>query len=78
MKRRLTEDERFAYAWREVVYQALRDIIVAGEAMPEEQQDAREWILSSDVSPGTFLWACGVAGIDPEDVRLEVRIREAA
>lgn len=74
----LTEDERFAYAWREAVYQALRDVIVTDEATADEQQAAREWILSNDTSEGAFLWACNAAGIDPEDVRLEVRVREAA
>lgn len=78
MKRQITEDERFALAWREVVYQSLRDLILTGEATEDEQQDARDWIFSNDASEGTFLWACGLAGVDPEDVRLEARVREAA
>lgn len=75
MRKRLHEDERLALCWRETVYQAVRDLALTGEATPEEREASRTWIFSDSKAPHSFLWACSVAGLDPEEVRGELRAR---
>lgn len=75
MRKRLNEAERLALFWRETVYQAVRDLQLAEEATPEERESSRAWIFSDDTAEHSFLWACSVAGLDPEEVRGELRAR---
>lgn len=73
--KKLTEDERIAYLQREVVYQALRDLLVSFEASPEDQAKAREWIFGDATGEGTFLTACELGGLDAEALRDVLRER---
>lgn len=75
MRKPLREDERHALLWREVVYQAVRDLMLAGEAGAGARKLAREFVFDEDVGRGSFLWACKQAGLDPEKVREEVKAR---
>lgn len=77
--KKLTEDERIAYLQREVVYQALREIIVRDEAVEEEDRvRAKQWIFGDAEGLGSFLWACEVGGLDPETLRNVLRERGKA
>lgn len=75
MKPRLTEAERAAHFFRKTVYQAMRDLFVTGEAEDAEKQHAREWLFSDSKGYGSFLWNCDAGGLDPDEVRREVRAR---
>lgn len=72
-RKRLSESERSAYFWREVVYQAVRDLKLTHEANKAERDAARTWILDDAPGLGSFAWACRAAELDPEKVREEVR-----
>jgi hypothetical protein len=72
----LTTEQRFALLQRETVYQAVRDLMLTGEATEDERTAAREWLFNDAKGDGSFLWACSDAGLDPEAVRAEVRARE--
>jgi hypothetical protein len=72
----LTTEQCFALLRREIVYQAMRDLMLTGEATGDERTEAREWLFSDAKRDGSFLWACWDAGLDPEAVRAEVRARE--
>lgn len=75
----LTDDERVSYMQREVVYQAMRDLMVRDEAMEEEDRvRAKQWIFIDNVGPGTFLTACEIGGLDPETIRNVLRERGLA
>lgn len=76
-KKRLTERERDALLHREVVYQAVRDLMLGGEATAEERETARNWLFSDSWQEGSFLRECEAAGLDPAAVRAEVVKREA-
>lgn len=78
MKAHLTEAERVAYLQREVAYQALRDVIVRGEADVEDRERAKQWIFSDATGAGTFLAACELGGLDPETLRKLLRERGLA
>lgn len=69
----LTEDERVAHFWREVAYQALRDVNLSHEATAEERVTAREWIFAEDDVLLSFWWVCKKAGLDVAAVRAEVK-----
>jgi hypothetical protein len=71
-RRVMTDTERSAYLCREMVYQAMRDLAVRGEASAPERAASRQWLDSDSTEPGSFLWACTVAGLDPAAVRNEV------
>ena len=69
------EQQQFQHFWRSVVYQAVRDLMLEDEATPLERANAREWVFDDADGPASFIWACGVAGLDPEAVRKVLRDR---
>ena len=75
MRKSHQEQQRFQHFWREVVYQAVRDLMLKDEATPLERRNAREWVFADADGPASFVWACVVAGLDPEAVRKELRDR---
>ncbi len=70
-KPRMSEPERVAWFWREVVFQNLRDLLSpnAEGASEEDRRLAAEWVLDDNPHHGSFLWACSAAMLDPEAVR---------
>lgn len=76
-KKRLTERERESLLAREMVYQAVRDLQLRGEATPKERRESRAWLFSDSKAKGSFLRCCETAGLTPADVRAEVKKREA-
>lgn len=75
MKKELRDDERRALLWREVVYQAVRDMTLTGEAGERARRSAHKFVFDKDDGCGSFSWACKQAGLDVEKVRDEVRAR---
>lgn len=77
MKKQLTEQERYMLFWREVVYQAMRDLLCPEleQSTEEDRAEAFEWIYSDNVGMSSFLWACGEAGLNAEELRSELRQR---
>jgi len=70
MKRgKLTDAETMAWIHREIVYQAVRDLLVDGEAEPPDWYEARQWLFSEERACGSFHWCCDIGGLDPVDVR---------
>lgn len=70
----LTEQERYRYFWREVVYQAVRDLLnpEAEKVSDVETQEAWGWVHADSQQPGSFLWACVQAGLNPAAVRQQL------
>ncbi len=77
MARRRSEHDRLTWFWREVVYQRLRDLLCpeVEESTESERQEAFDWVYGDSAQPASFLWACSVSGLDPEDVRNVLRVR---
>lgn len=67
--RPLTETERVAWLWREVVYQAMRDLMLRDEATEGDREAAARWMADDSTGVGSFRWACDMAGLDPAEVR---------
>jgi len=75
MRKPLLDAERRAWLYREVVYQALRDLRLTGEATAEEREMARRFVFDESDGAGSFKWCCAAAGLDVERVREEVKAR---
>ena len=75
MRKSHQEQQRIEHFWRETVYQAVRDLTLKDEATPLERANARAWVFDDADGPASFVWACAVAGLDPEAVRKELRDR---
>ena len=72
----MSGDENKSYLAREVIYQALRDVVFAYEkATPEEKASANRFAFDNSAKDGAFLWCCKRAGLDPEAVRAELKKR---
>jgi len=58
MKRgKLTDAETVSWIHREIVYQAIRDLLVDGEAEPPDWYEARQWLFS-EVRADSTRWTC--------------------
>ncbi len=73
----MAEHARLAWFWREVIYQNLRDLLCPEleKATQEERAAAFDWVYGDSTQPASFLWACPIAGLDPEAVRNVLRER---
>lgn len=68
----------FTALWREVVAQAVRDVLSPKQegASSNERDEAYHWIMGDNTETYTYLWACDVAGVDPEIGRKILRERD--
>lgn len=63
--------------WCQVLQQAIWDVAGIKVKLPQKeiprlQRSARAWFLSSDESPGSFLWICHILSLDSGAVRRRV------
>jgi hypothetical protein len=63
--------------WCHVLQQAIWDIAGIKAKLPQKEiprlrRSARAWFLSSDETPGSFLWICHTVGMDAAAVRKRV------
>jgi hypothetical protein len=63
--------------WCHVLQQAIWDVAGIKAKLPQKeiprlQRSARAWFLSSDESPGSFLWICHILSFDIDAVRKRV------
>ena len=59
-------DDAFKKLWSAGLEQALRDVQGNYYSYREE---AREWFLSENYEPASFLWICDVLGLQPDQFR---------
>lgn len=79
-QKQLTDKERYMLFWREVVYQAMRDLLCPEieQSSEEDRAEAFDWVYSDSEQMSSFLWACGEAGLSAEELRSELRKRGIA
>lgn len=73
-----------AALWREVIEQAVRDILFPETEFPNVpalyaagvRAEAFEWIMSDSKSEYSYLWACKVTGSDPSVSRAKIQQME--
>ena len=63
--------------WCHVLQQAIWDIAGIKAKLPQKeiprlQRSARAWFLSSDQTPGSFLWICHILSFDVDAVRKRI------
>ena len=63
--------------WCHVLQQAIWDVAGIKAKLPQKeiprlQRSARAWFLSSDQSPGSFLWICHILSFDVDAVRKRI------
>lgn len=63
--------------WCHVLQQAIWDVAGIKVKLPQKeiprlQRSARAWFLSSDQTPGSFLWICHMLSLDVDAVRKRI------
>jgi hypothetical protein len=63
--------------WCHVLQQAIWDVAgvkakLPNKEIPRLQRSARAWFLSSDQTPGSFLWICHTLSFDVDAVRKRI------
>jgi hypothetical protein len=63
--------------WCHVLQQAIWDVAGIKAKLPQKeiprlQRSARAWFLSSDQTPGSFLWICHMLSFDVDAVRKRI------
>ena len=63
--------------WCHVLQQAIWDVAgikakLPNKEIPRLQRSARAWFLSSDDTPGSFLWICHTLSFDADAVRKRI------
>jgi hypothetical protein len=63
--------------WCHVLQQAIWDVAGIKAKLPQKEiprlrRSARAWFLSSDQTPGSFLWICHTLSLEPAAVRKRV------